>query len=75
MAANGAGLDARPEVTNTMISAFHHGAIKPTVLVRSAVRYALLALLCATALGMARHGAGSPEPRRKTEFLTIRTIP
>src|SRR5258707_8060417 len=50
MAANGAGPDRS---NKTMISAFHHGAIKPTVLVRSAVRCALLAALCATALGMA----------------------
>jgi PAS domain S-box-containing protein len=48
-------------VTNTVISVVHHGTIKPTALVRLAVRCALVALLCATKLGMAREGAGRPD--------------
>jgi PAS domain S-box-containing protein len=43
-----------------VISLVHQGTIKPTVLVRLAVRCALVGLLCATALGMARDGAGRP---------------
>ena len=41
-----------------MISIVHQGTIKPTVLVRLAVRCALVALLCDATLGMARNGAG-----------------
>jgi hypothetical protein len=49
--------------TNTLISVVHQGTIKPTVLVRLAVRCALVGLLCATALGTARDGAGRPDNR------------
>jgi hypothetical protein len=48
---------------NTMISVVHQGTIKPTVLVRLAVRCALVVLLCATKLGMARDGAGRLDNR------------
>ena len=51
------------EVTITVISVVHQGTIKPTVLVRSAVRCALVALLFASTLGMAREGAGRPHNR------------
>src|ERR1700741_3899418 len=47
----------------TVISIVHEGTIKPTVLVRLGVRSALLALLCATTLGMAQDGAGRPDNR------------
>jgi ligand-binding sensor domain-containing protein/signal transduction histidine kinase len=50
-------------VTNTVISVFHKGTITPTVRVRLAVRCALVALLCATTLGMAQDGAGRPDNR------------
>jgi ligand-binding sensor domain-containing protein len=49
------------ELTNTVISIVHQGAIKPTVLVLLAVRCALVALLCDATLGMARDGAGRPD--------------
>ena len=58
-----AGLDSRTEVTSTVISVIHQGTIKPRVLVRLAVRCALVALLCATTLGMAQDGAGRPDNR------------
>jgi ligand-binding sensor domain-containing protein/signal transduction histidine kinase len=53
----------RTEVTNTVISVVHQRTIKPTVLLRLAVRCALVALLCATRLGMAQDGAGRPDIR------------
>jgi hypothetical protein len=46
-----------------VISVVHRGTIKSALLVRSAVRCALVALLCATTLGMAREGAGRPHNR------------
>ena len=58
-----AGLDSRTEVTSTVISVIHQGTIKPTGLVRLAVRCSLVALLWATTLGMARDGAGRPDNR------------
>ena len=48
-------------MTNTVISIVHQGTIKPTVLVRLAVRCALVALLCDATLAMARDGAGRPD--------------
>ena len=50
-------------MTNTVISVVYQEMIKPTVLVRLAVRCAFVALLCATALGMVRDGAGRPDNR------------
>lgn len=44
-----------------MISIVQQGTIKPTVLVRLAVRCALVALWCDATLGMARDGAGRPD--------------
>jgi hypothetical protein len=44
-----------------VISIVQQGTIKPMVLVRLAVRCALVALLCDATLGMARDGAGRPE--------------
>src|SRR5271168_5360235 len=58
--------DSRTEVTSTVISAVYQGTIKPAVLVRLAVRCALVALLCATTFGMARVGAGRPGNRPAT---------
>jgi PAS domain S-box-containing protein len=46
-----------------VISVVYQEMIKPTVLVRLAVRCAFVALLYATALGMARDGAGRPDNR------------
>jgi PAS domain S-box-containing protein len=43
-----------------MISIVHEGTIKPIILVRLAVRCALIALLCDSPLGMARDGTGRP---------------
>jgi PAS domain S-box-containing protein len=63
MTANGAGLDYRTEVTKPVISVVHQGTIKPMVLMRLAVRCAFVALLCATALGMAPDEAGRPDNR------------
>ena len=52
---------SRTEVTNILISLVHLGTIKPRpVLVRPAVRGALVALLCATTYAMAQDGAGHP---------------
>jgi hypothetical protein len=44
-----------------VISIVQQGTIKPTVLVRLAVRCALVALLCDATLGTARDGAGRPD--------------
>ena len=44
-----------------MIAIVQQGTIKPTVLVRLAVRCALVALWCDATLGMARDGAGRPD--------------
>ena len=44
-----------------MIAIVQQGTIKPTVLVRLAVRCALVALSCDATLGMARDGAGRPD--------------
>src|ERR1700688_937220 len=55
--------DSRTEVTSTVISAVYQVTIKPAVLVRLAVRCALVALLCATTFGIARDGAGNPGNR------------
>ena len=44
-----------------MISIVQQGTIQPTVLVRLAVRCALVALLCDATLGIARDGAGRPD--------------
>src|SRR5260370_25022110 len=53
-----------PEVISTVISVAHQGTIKPRVLVRLAVRCALVALLCATTLRtMAQDGAARPDNR------------
>lgn len=66
-------------MTNTVISIVREGTIKPTVRVRLGVRSALLALLCATTLGMAQEGAGRPDnlglaPQAHVEPHTI-TLP
>ena len=53
-------------VTNTVISVDLQGTIKPAILLRLAVRCALVALLCATALGTAQDGAGRPGNRPAT---------
>ena len=50
-------------MTSTVISVIHRETIKPTLLVRLAVRCALVALVCATTLVMARDGAGGPDNR------------
>jgi len=44
-----------------VIAIVQQGTIKPTVLVRLAVRCALVALWCDATLGMARDGAGRPD--------------
>jgi ligand-binding sensor domain-containing protein len=44
-----------------VISIVQQGTIKPPVLVRLAVRCALVALSCDATLGMARDGAGRPD--------------
>jgi PAS domain S-box-containing protein len=49
--------------TNSLISVVHRGTIKPTVLVGLVACGVLVALLCATALGMAPRGAGRPDNR------------
>ena len=51
----------RTEVTNTVISVVNQGTIKPRVLVRLAVRCAVVALLCSPTLGMAQDGAVRPD--------------
>ena len=50
-------------MTNSVISVVHQRTIKPTFLLRPGVRCALVALLCAATLGMARHGARAPDNR------------
>jgi PAS domain S-box-containing protein len=49
--------------TAGQISVVHQGTVKPMVLMRLAVRCALVALLCATTLGMAQDGAGRLDNR------------
>src|SRR3984885_649743 len=44
--------------TPGQISVVHQRTVKPTLLMRLAIRCAFLALLCATTLGMAQDGAG-----------------
>jgi ligand-binding sensor domain-containing protein len=51
------------EATNTVIWVVHQGTMKLTVLVRLAVLCALVALLCATELGLAQNGSGHTENR------------
>jgi PAS domain S-box-containing protein len=63
MTANGAGLDYWTQVTKPVISVVHQGTIKPMVLMRLAVRCAFVALLCATALGVAPDDAGRRDSR------------
>ena len=50
-------------MTNPVISVVHQRTIKPTVLVRLAVCCAIVALLWATTLGIARDGASLPDNR------------
>jgi Two component regulator propeller len=49
------------EVTNPVISVVHQGTLKATVFVHLVVCCALVALLCAATLAMARDGAGRPD--------------
>lgn len=53
-------------MTNPVISVVHQRTIKPTILVRLVLCCAIVALLCAPTLGMARDRAGRPGNRPVT---------
>ena len=73
-------MDSLTETTNTVISVDHQATAKATVIVRLAVRCALVALSCRATLGMARDAPGRPAFRPATPgvvqqaFVDPRTI-